>query len=99
MAYTWTTVTSGSTLIQDEIMDEIHSYLNSLYSELELDPHSWGYNASEDMKEDDTYMSEIKTAIEYADEMNYCRTHYAEHRSLDLSDYNAGKDTTHFTTQ
>jgi hypothetical protein len=75
MGYSWISVTADD-VNQDEIFDEIHANIDSVLSSLEASAAwPWTYDAESGLKIDNTHMSEIELAVEYADSINYCRDH------------------------
>jgi len=94
--------------VEDSIMDEIQNNLRTLYmTDLDIQPPAgtvidyWplNFDVGEGDEVDDTHMSRIKTAVDYANYMNYCRTHYADHRDTDNPSYDIGRDDTHDTSR
>ncbi|MHA1286999.1 MAG: hypothetical protein ACTSPB_06285 [Candidatus Thorarchaeota archaeon] len=85
------------------IMKELKDNIDAVYSDLQLSPFSWTSLADTEkitqIDEDD--IKELRDAIDYADDMNYCRSHdatyfvtyYDDEHSTYRSSYDAGVDT------
>jgi len=101
MGFSWTTPSSGgSSIINDSTLDEIQTHLDTLFGDVNYDRPTCTY---EDINADNFIsnesLAEIKEDIILADEQNYCRTHYADHRSVDYTTYDMGYDADHNTTE
>jgi hypothetical protein len=94
MGYSWIEVNISNPILSD-IINEIHDNLDLLYDDLEINRRDW----ESDEEVEDSHMSTIKTAIEHADDMNYCRTHYTDHKTNDLDGYYVSHDESYNLTE
>jgi len=89
MGFSWTSIIVGDITL-DDIIDEIQTNVETVYSDLALDPPSWTelpVNV-EDLEETADYQ-DIRTKIDYADDMNYCHSHNTDHDGADNADADA----------
>ena len=92
MGFSWTSILVGDIEL-DDIIDEIQTNIETVYSDLLLGAPSWTnlpVNAGDFVK--NAQFVEIRNKVDYADDMNYCRQHNAAHDSTFDNDINTGVD-------
>lgn len=97
MGFGWTAISVGDVLL-DDIIDQIQTNVNTVYSDLELSEYSWlelPVDAGDEI--DDADFQEIRDAIDYADDQNSCRNHDASYNAADNATAKSGDDATAYT--
>jgi hypothetical protein len=107
MGFDWISASTDDN-IDDSIMDRINLNLTTLFQvDLDIGTPDWTWDAEEGNEPLEDHMDEVKAAVDYADNRNFCRTHYNGHLNVDNSTYNNNKDNAedssvysgHFTTK
>lgn len=104
MGFSWTSITQYVTEVAAAHQNEIKANVDIVYSDLALSQYDWQYlpvNVDEEFLHED--FKEMRDAIDYADDMNYCRSHdtgyntddQAVHRATVHSGQKTGHDSTH----
>ncbi len=104
MGFVWTPITQLVTEVAAAHQNEIKTNVDIVYSDLALPPYGWVYLPAvvdEEIVYED--FKEMRDAIDYADDMNYCRSHdtsynvddKATHRATVHSSQKTGHDSTH----
>ncbi|MHA1286143.1 MAG: hypothetical protein ACTSPB_01945 [Candidatus Thorarchaeota archaeon] len=108
MGFTWVQSIKPGAGSSQAIMKELKDNVDAVYSDLQLSPFNWSELADTEkitqIDEDD--IKELRDAIDYADDMNYCREHDATYYVTYHDDENttyeaandAGIDGTYYTT-
>lgn len=76
MGFSWTPITQYITEIAAAHQNEIKENIDIVYSDLDLSQYGWEYlpvNVDDEMLHE--HFQEMRDAIDYADDMNYCRSH------------------------
>lgn len=103
MGFSWTPITQFVTEIAAAHQNEIKANVDIVYSDLALSQYGWVYlpvSTDEEMLHE--HFQEMRDAIDYADDMNYCRSHdtgynaddKATHRATVYSSEKTGYDST-----
>jgi hypothetical protein len=82
MSFSWRSRSAYANNIENYDANEIRTNVNTIYVDLALAPFSWvhippGIGAIVG----NTDAQELRTAIDYAKDQNYCRTHYATYQA------------------
>jgi hypothetical protein len=89
MAFTWTTVTAGTTNITATVMNEVKTNVDHLTTQLGVSAYSWStLPVTQYNKANAANLTELQNAISYVDGLNTCATHNATANSSE----NAGQD-------
>jgi hypothetical protein len=100
MAFSWTNTVSPGEVIENEIYAEIYDNLDSLYNSID---RSDLITDRPDINDYDLITNEVLTDIKdevvVIDELNYCRTHYDNHRIADYVTYNVDHDADQNTSE
>lgn len=78
MAFAWTPIGAGTIHLKSHIQ-EVKNNTNTLYSKLQLSPFAWSYLANVDALTtiESEHYQEMRNAVDYAHDMNYCRAYDA----------------------
>jgi len=104
MGFSWTTITQYVTELAAAHQNEIKANVDIVYSDLDLSQYDWEYlPVSVDEENLHEHFKEMRDAVDYADDMNYCRSHdtgynaddQAVHRATVYSSQKTGYDATH----
>ena len=91
MAYSWIPIIAGQKISVPEYTELQNNLDDLLTNFLELTDYDWGYTAVQNEPIQGELVREIRTAVDYADDMNYCRTH----NSSEKTTYNNALKTDH----
>jgi len=90
MAFSWTSVTAGTTNITAAVMNEVKTNVDHLTTQLGVSAYSWStLPVTQYNKANAVNITELQTSLTYVDNLNTCATHNA---TAD-SGANAGQDT------
>lgn len=76
MGFSWTPLVQFVTEIKAAHQNQIKTNIDTVYTDLELSAYGWAYlpvNIGDEILHE--HHKEMRDAIDYADDMNYCRAH------------------------
>ena len=88
MGFSWTNIVQYVTEVKAAHINQVKTNVDSVYTDLELSAYNWLYlpvSVGDEMQHED--FKEMRDAIDYADDMNYCRSHNASYMGTDYTDH------------
>lgn len=84
MGFSWTNIIRYVTEIAAAHINQVKTNVDSVYTDLELTAYNWLYlpvSVGDEIQHED--FKEMRDAIDYADNMNYCRSHDVSYMGAD----------------
>lgn len=84
MGFSWTNIIQHETEIAAAHINQVKTNVDSVYTDLELPAYGWAYlpvSVGDEIQHED--FKELRYAIDYADNMNYCRSHNVSYMGAD----------------
>jgi len=84
MGFSWTEIVQYETEIAAAHINQVKTNVDSVYADLELPAYNWAYlpvGVGDEIQHED--FKEMRDAIDYADNMNYCRSHDVSYMGAD----------------
>ena len=84
MGFSWTNIIRHETEVAAAHINQVKTNVDSVYTDLELSAYNWLYlpvGVGDEIQHED--FKEMRDAIDYADNMNYCRSHDVSYMGAD----------------
>lgn len=96
MAFSWISISAGTTKLDDAHMNEVKTNVDTLTSQLGISAYSWTVlPVSAGGKATAAQITQLQAAIDYVDSENYCATHYSSYNNGVDATQNISRDVTH----